>query len=241
MDMDDPKKRQSVAPEPAAITGEQMRELVSAGMTLGDIMALETRGMGFTEIAAIATSLPQKAGNDADAIAKAIDRTQRRTPENPNSPDISDANPFGDRDNPRPGLKCDWWLGVINEKTKKAERSGYELDPRVLTVWEQLALNTLEPMQGQVERLDGAPMAVAIAAEKDDLDKTIYMTMAFPANVVSKKSSENKNMIPRIEDIVLQLTGHDFRRKTLSSEETLRLMAEHRKGNYDVPRKVVAA
>jgi hypothetical protein len=238
--MDDPKKRQSVA-EPAGITGVQMRELVAAGMTLGDIMALETRGMGFEEISAIATALPQKHGNDADAIAKAIDRTQRRTPENPNSPDISEANPFGDRDNPRPGLKCDWWLGVINEKTKKADRSGYEFDPKTLTVWEQLALNSLEPQVGEIERLDGAALPVSVAATKDDFGKTLYMVLAFPANVISKKSSENKNMIPRIEDIVLQLTGHDFRRKSLSNEETLRLMAEHRNGNYDVPRKAVAA
>jgi hypothetical protein len=238
--MDDPKKRQIVA-EPAAITGAQMRELVAAGMTLGDIMALENRGMGFDEIAAIATSLPHQGGTSAKDIAEAIDRTQRRTPENPISPDISDANPFGDRDNPRPGLKCDWWYGVIDEKTKKAARSGHEMDPKSLTVWEQLALNSLEPMQGEVERLDGARMPVAVAAMKDDFGKTLYMTLAFPANVVSKKSSENKNMIPRIEDLVLQLTGHDFRRKTLSSEETLRLMAEHRNGNYDVPRKAVAA
>ncbi len=238
--MDDPKKRQ-IAPEPAAITGGQIRELVAAGMPLSDIMALESRGMGFEEISAIATSLPQKQGNDADAIAKAIDRTQRRTPENVNGPEVSDANPFGDRDNPRPGLKCDWWLGIIDEKTKKAVRSGYEIDPKSLTVWEQLAYNTLEPSQGEVERLDGARMPVVVAAEKDDFGKTLYMTLAFPANVISKKSSENKNMVPRIEDIVLQLTGHDFRRKSLTNDETLRLMAEHRKGNYDVPRKAVAA
>lgn len=239
--MDDPKKRQ-IQPEAPALplTTNQMRELMASGLALGEITTLEARGLTFAEMQALAEAVPQKPGNDADAIAKAIDRTQRRTPENINGPEISDLNPFGDRDNPRPGLKCDWFYGMIDEKTKKAMNSGVEMDPKSLSVWEQMALNVLEPMQGQVERLDGASMPVTVAATLDDFGKVRLMTLAFPANVVGKKG-ENRNMVPAITDLVFQITGHDFNRKRLSTEETLRLMAEHRKGNYDVPRKAVAA
>jgi hypothetical protein len=185
-----------------------------------------------------------KRGPDTDlasAITQGMAAMREPIPEQKQHHGISEQNPFGELKHPSPSLKCDFWWGVIDDKTKNPKRSGYEIDPSVLTVWERMALNLLQPGTFTIKRLDKVEMPLAVGAEYSDAGVLRHMVIAFPQNVVGKGSDKGvRNMVPDLTEIVRQITGCDVRRESLSDAETLRLMAEHRAKRYDTPRAVAA-
>ncbi len=176
----------------------------------------------------------------AEAITTGLAQARKPIPENDISDGISAANPLGDRDHPRPGTKCEMWMGVISDKDGTVQRvSRYE--PNDLTAWEQLALNLLEPLEQVVLMLDGAQMPVKVVAHHHDITGAVMrLTIGLPFKHLQAQS-QTMNMIPPIVDLVHQLTGHNLRPPALSLDELAWLMAEHRAGRYVGPRTTVAA
>ena len=198
-----------VASPPAAPTAP-------IAMSLADLQALLK-----------ANSESQASGNAAlaDALTSGIIKAQQTIHENKLAPGVSTFNVLGDRDHPRPGLKCDIFLGTQDAKSKQVHRT-YEFVAADLTAQEQIALNTLVPAQVVVERLDGAPMKVQVIPELHPVDESLTrLTIVVPGDVMAK-GSQVKNMLPGPLNLVNQITGRDFSK--LSHDDLKWFMAEHR-------------
>ena len=181
------------------------------------------------------------AGSNADLVAaftKGIESAREPIPENKFSPGISTLNPLGDKAHPRPGLKCDFYLGTMDAKNGQVFRT-YPFDAHDLTAQEQIALNTLTPISGVIERLDGAKMKVQVIPTRDPVsDEITRMVIVVPSDVIAK-GSQVKNMLPNLVQMVAQLTGRDFSK--LSHDDLAWFMAEHRAGRFVNTREQVAA
>jgi hypothetical protein len=174
----------------------------------------------------------------AQAVTKGIADAREPIPENKIGPAISDANPLGERDHPRPGLKCDIAFGVQDRQTKVVQDT-ITIEAADLTAQEQIALNTLTPMQAVIKRLDGVPFKVSIVPTTDPVtDQVSKLTIVVPTEITGKGSLV-KNMLPGPLSIVQQLTGRDF--STLAGEELAWFMAEHRAKRYVSVRELTAA
>lgn len=213
------------APEPVAPAATPVVASTPITMTLGDLQAV---------MATVAS------GNAAlaDAVTKGIADAREPIPENKIGPGVSEANPLGDREHPRPGLKCKFTYGTQDARTKIIHHT-YPIEAQDLTVYEQIALNTLEPAHATIKRLDGAPMKVSVVPERDPVtDDVIQMTIVVPTDVTAK-GSQIKNMLPGVLSVVQQLTGRDF--SALSLSDLAWFMAEHRAKRYVSEREPVAA
>lgn len=198
-------------------------------MTRDDLQAMIT--------AAVTASA---AGNAAlaDAVTQGIANAREPIPENKIGPGISEANPLGDREHPRPHLRCKMTFGTQDAKTKILHET-YPLVDEDLTVREIIALNTLEPVHADCQRLDGAKMKVSIIPEIDPVNDTLAkLTIVVPTDVTAK-GSQVKNMLPGVLNLVQQITGRDFSR--LAGDDLAWFMAEHRAGRYVTERVAVAA
>lgn len=180
----------------------------------------------------------QSNGDLAAEIAKGIKNTRETPPQNQFAPDVSVFNPLGDRDHPRPGLKCRMTLGTQDPKSKQVSET-YPFEEDDLTAYEQIALNTLQPWSGVVKRLDGAPMKVSLVPTYNSIsDELDLLVIVVPAGVTEKKSHV-KNMLPPPLDLVQQITGKDYSK--LSLDDLKWFMAEHRAKRYVSERQQVAA
>lgn len=174
-----------------------------------------------------------------EALADSIARSREPIPENKFSPDVSVFNPLGERDHPRPGLKCEMFLGTQDAKTKQVNRT-YPFLSGDVTAVEQIALNTLHAIEPtNIELLDGSAIKVSVYAELDPVSDALRrLTMVVPQSVM-QKGSQIKNMLPPITNIVEQLTGHNFAK--LSKDDLAWFLAEHRAKRYVAVRDAVAA
>lgn len=200
-------------------------------MTVADIQAIVT---------AAVSAASQGNAALADVVTQGIAQARKPIPEGTDAsyPRISVFNPLGERDHPRPGLKCDFFIGTQDPKTKLIART-YPLLDDDLTAAEQVALNILEPMAATVQRTDGESMKVQIVAEHDPAtDALMRMVIVLPQLVLGK-GSQFKNTLPLITNLVAQLTGHDFSK--LSKDDLAWFMAEHRAKRYVAAREPVAA
>ena len=174
----------------------------------------------------------------ADALNKGIAQSKTPRPENQFAPEVSVFNPLGERDHPRPGLKCEVFLGA-KDRTGQV-LSTYPYMPEDLTAYEQIALNTLTPGTHTLTLLDGAPIKLEIvAAKKDAVSEEITRLVLCVPQAVIEKRSQSKNMLPSICNIVEQVTGRNFAKLSLSDLEWF--MAEHRAKRYVAEREPVAA
>jgi hypothetical protein len=205
-----------VVPAPAlSMTASDIQAIVRA--------AVEAAQGGNQELAqAITTGIQQSAGKH----------------ENETHPGVSVYNPAGERDHPRPGLKCRMTLGIRDPKTQVVSET-YALDGDDLTAYEQIALNTLEPWEGKIELLDGTVIPLTIVPSYNDVTEALERLVLVLPQAVTGKGSEKKNMVPSIPSIVAQVTGRDFSR--LSLDDLKWFMAEHRSGRYVSERSAVAA
>lgn len=175
----------------------------------------------------------------AEAITKGMESVREPRPENKFSPEISWLNPLGEKDHPRPGLKCDFYLGTQDGKSGQVFRT-YPFEAGDLSAYEQIALNTLQPASAVIKRLDEAPMPVqVVAATRDKVtDEITRMVIVVPTDLIAK-GSQIKNMIPSLTSIVAQITGRDFSK--LSNDDLAWFMKEHRAKRYVSERDSVAA
>lgn len=174
----------------------------------------------------------------ADAFTKGMEQVREPKPENKFHPGISELNPAGERDFPRPGLKCEFFLGTQDAKTGHIYRT-YPYDAQDLTAYEQIALNTLEPASAVIKRIDGMPIRVQVVPTRDPVsDEITRMVIVVPTDVIAK-GSQTKNFLPSLVSLVAQITGKDF--STLSLDDLKWFMAEHREKRYVSARPAVAA
>jgi hypothetical protein len=200
-----------------------------------------TLSMTATDIGAIVRAAVEAAqgGNQelAEAITTGIKQSAPKR-DNDNYPGVSALNPAGEREHPRPGLKCRMTLGIRDAKTRAVVET-YAMDADDLTAYEQIALNTLEPWEGKISLLDGDVIPLAIVPTYNDVTEKLERLVLVLPQAVTGKGSEKKNMVPSIPNIVAQVTGKDFSR--LSLDDLTWFMAEHRAGRYVSERTAVAA
>jgi len=199
--------------------------------------------MSVADIQAIVQTAVQAAqsGNQAIAeiVTQGIAQARKPIPEgtDQSNPRISDANPLGDRDHPRPLLKCDFFLGTQDVDGKIARTYPYEQGD--LTVREILALNILEPGHYQIHLHDDTQIKVSVVPELDGATDALRRLVLVVPTFVTEKKSAHRNMLPGPCNIVAQITGHDFSK--LKGEELAWFMAEHRAKRYVSTREPVAA
>lgn len=177
----------------------------------------------------------------AEAVTQGIAQARKPIPEGTDhsNPRVSDANPLGDRDHPRPALKCEVYLGTQDAKTKQVSRT-YPYNADDLTVHEILALNTLEGGHFSIKLHDGSPIKVSVVPEMDEATGTLFRLVIAVPGTVTGKGSALKNMLPGPCNLVSQITGGlDFSR--LSNDDLAWFMAEHRAKRYVSERVSVAA
>lgn len=202
--------------------------------------AAPTQGVDIAAIVQAAVSAALAAGNQnsadlAKAITQGMEQVKEPIPENKIAPQVSDMNPLGDRDNPRPGLRRECFYGVFSDKDKPV-MAAWEIKPKDASAWEQLALNMLTAGEKTIKALDGNPILVRIT------DDGKRLVIGLENRVIGKNSDKvGRNMVPPICEIVRQVTGHDFRPESLSLETLKHLMAEHRAKRYVGPTAAVAA
>lgn len=192
--------------------------------------------------AAVEAALQAKdttAENLAAAITQGMQQVKEPIPENKTIPETSEANPLGERDFPRTALlKCDMWIGVIQDDDDRSVVRVRQYEPGENTVAELLAMNLIQPGEYLVKMLDETTMPVKVVAQKNQATgATERMIIAYPILHLGKKS-QTKNMIPGIVSVVRQITGHDL--SQLSIDELRELYREHRAKNYVASVKVAA-
>lgn len=176
----------------------------------------------------------------AEAVTAGIAATRKPIPEGTDSsnPRISVLNPLGDRDHPRPTLRCEMFLGTFDAKTQQVQRT-YPYLTDDLSVQEVIALNTLEPVTTTQDFHGIGPIKVSVVPERDAVtDEIRRMVITVPVSVTGKGSTV-KNMLPGPCGLVAKLTGRDY--STLQGDELAWFMAEHRAGRYVTEREPVAA
>lgn len=176
----------------------------------------------------------------AEAVTQGIAQQRKPIPEgtDASNPRISTMNPFGDRDHPRPELKCEFFIGMEDSKGQVQPSIPWLTED--LSVYEVVALNTLEPIKTKIRLTDETEIKLSVLATKRDhlTDEILRMVLVVPQYVIEKKSLV-KNTLPPIPNIVEQITGVDYRK--LSGDEMVWLMKEHRNGNYVARREEIAA
>lgn len=213
-------------------------QLVEAPAPVAPPMAPIT--LTFEQLQTLLASTRGESGNGA-AIAQAITQGIQQTKghhENESAPGISVLNPLGDRDHPRPGLKCKMTLAVQDPRTKIVHQT-YSYEDDDLTAYEQVALNTLQPWEGVVSLLDGSAIKVSLVPTYNQIDDSLEkLSVVIPAKV-TERGSQIKNMLPSVTHLVEQITGINYAK--LSHDDLAYFMAEHRKKHYVATREAVAA
>ncbi len=105
---------------------------------------------------------------DAERLLLERERAMREMPENKQPPLISVFNPLGDRDHPRPELRC------------KTLWCGTEVKGDVETVEELTLLNQLVPGDFRVTKGNGEQIAFKVEARKDSAGKLEQVSVSFP-------------------------------------------------------------
>lgn len=218
-----------VAPEPIAVPPLPSQAL---SLTVADLQAL----------VATAVNAAQQ-GNQAlaDVVTQGIAQARKPIPEgtDASNPRISVMNPLGDRDHPRPLLKCEYFLGTQDPKSKQITRTYPFLD-HDLTVQEVIALNTLAPGDYRAQLYDGTDIKVSVVPERNGAtDELRRLVIVVPGYVTEKKSAV-KNMLPNPCVLVSQMMGVPEYSK-LSNDDLAWFMAEHRAKRYVTAREAVAA
>lgn len=219
-------KAEAVVPVPVVAPTQ------SLSLTVADLQAL----------VATAVSAAQQ-GNQAlaDVVTQGIAQARKPIPEgtDASNPRVSVYNPLGDRDHPRPLLKCEFFMGTQDHKTKQVSRTYPFLD-NDLSVYEVIALNTVQPGEGKIALYDGTVINVSVRPEYNEAtDALRRLVFVLPSHVTEKKSAI-KNMLPNICSLVAQYSGHQDYSK-LSKDDLAWFMAEHRALRYVAVREAVAA
>jgi hypothetical protein len=127
----------------------------------------------------------------AEAAAKA------KMPENRRPPLISDYNPLGERDHPRPKLKCHIYMG--------SAPVGSPRENTTLTRDEIEALNRMGPGFFRVRKMDGSNVVVEVRGQVNANRQVERLW------IVPPEGDNDKNMYPPLVELATQLSNESNR------------------------------
>lgn len=169
--------------------------------TLAQILARQT---DLTE--QLATVYQREGDKTREALEGFV--KQWKPQENRRSPEVSVYNPLGERDHPRPQLKCQMMNGP------------YPIERDTLT-WEEIdLLNQLEPGVFSVQRTDGSYMRLTITGERDANDTLTKLTIRYPM-----ANEEDNKHVPRLVPMLQQILGMAAPSREALEAELARLQA----------------
>lgn len=163
--------------EPVAVTDTMPEKAV----TLSFAQLKELMG---ANIGAEAISPAQVADIAAQAAAKA------RRPENNPGPLVSDCNPAGERDHPRPQLRATMYFG--------SSPIGTPQDNAQLTKGEIEALNEVTPGYYNITKMDGSKAVIEVRGQVNANRKLERMWFLLP------EGDEDKNLYPPLASFAQQ-------------------------------------
>jgi hypothetical protein len=124
----------------------------------------------------------------ADIAAQAA--TKARRPENNPGPLISDFNPDGERDHPRPPLRSTMYFG--------SSPIGTPQDNSQLTTDEIQALNTVTPGYYNITKMDGSKVVIEVRGRVNSNRKLERLWFLLP------EGDEDKNLYPPLAEFARQ-------------------------------------
>lgn len=124
--------------------------------------------------------------NTATAMQKAL------KPENARAPEMSDLNPLGERDHPRPELKCKFTFGT-NYPIERESCSRLEID----------LLNRIIPGEYRVRETNGLTMTVNVKVRKaTDMGEIMELGLEFPC-----KNKDQQMGVPPLASMLRDILG----------------------------------
>ncbi len=145
---------------------------------------------------------------EAERLLLERERAMREMPENKQAPLVSVYNPMGDRDHPRPELRCQTlWCGT-------------EIKGDVETVEELTLLNQLVPGDFRVTKGNGESIDFKVSARKDSAGKLEQISVWFPCK--GEHRSDHMSMAAYCR----QALGEAVPSTSALLEEVARLKAE---------------
>lgn len=128
-----------------------------------------------------------EAANKLGEIAESV---KKQRPENVFHPDVSAYNPLGERDNPRPDLRCEKvWFG------------GFPVEKQLCSLDEILLLNQLEPGEYIVTRVDDQTEIVPVEFIKSGTGKLARI------NIGIKTGDEHRNVWPSMKKVLAEIVS----------------------------------
>lgn len=145
----------------------------------------------------------------AQGVQSLVDHENARPKENRQHPGISSLNPLGERDHPRPELKCKmYWVGF---KVTKDSSSREEIE----------LLNRLEPGNYRVTKANGRTIPFTVEARKGLNDKLERMMIHFPC-----KSTEDRGDHMPMTSYLREALGEGLPNADILMKQVLALQAE---------------
>jgi hypothetical protein len=134
---------------------------------------------------------------EAEAQIHALAMRKQLRPDNEVHPDISVYNPLGERDHPRPPLKCPMFLGP------------YPLEEQTLLSKEITYLNQLEPGNYEVTKSDGTTVPFTVIPRFRLDGRTVEtITISFPC----ADDDQKQNYPPFVQMLKEVVEQHEVRK-----------------------------
>jgi len=144
--------------------------------------------------AAVSAAIAATQAGNAEANAQAMKRALK--PENDPAPLISVYNPAGDRDSPRPRLKCAFTVF-----------DGIPIDGTTDTVEELELMNALEAGDYWVMKSDNMPMKFQVREMRNELGVLQRINLAFPYRDAADAAGVMP-MVVWLREVVRQIEAH---------------------------------
>jgi len=131
-----------------------------------------------------------KSGTDMEVMKEVIKAARERIPENITAPLVSDTNPLGERDHPRPRLKCPMYFGgtPIGSPRSSAELTAEEIE----------SLNVVVPGHYRVRKTDGSTQVVEVEGRMNSGMELDLLRFKIP------DGDETKNSYPGLAELARQ-------------------------------------
>lgn len=199
------------------LTGEQIKTLVTKGLSIADARELAASGIRYEEIAEIADAQAQtlhlaKPGSgdmhsvlaqNAAMMEKVIEKARNRRPESYNGdfpfPNISALNPDGDAAPAQP-FKCEFFEGYwYRDEREHRDKTVIEkpgIEHGQLSKLEVRLMNLIQPGEYSVENYDGERGTVRVVATVNEATGAVQqLSILYPKHWVDKASKGRKKPV----------------------------------------------
>jgi hypothetical protein len=174
----------------AGLSFTQVQDCLMAGATVEQITQLGASGFTPDQIVSLASSTASSGGITAEGLAEAMKAAREKIPENIKAPLISDANPLGERDHPRPLLKCAMYFGGALIGNTKVNAG--------LTLDEIDSLNQVTPGHYRITKTDGSRQVIEVEGRLNSNLETELLRFVLP------EGDQTKNNYPGQADLARQ-------------------------------------